>query len=161
MIAFASSFPGKIVAHEVAPGREIVVQKSGFLAAEAGVDLSIFFQKRIGSGIFGGEGFIMQKLSGRGMAFLEFDGHVVEYELQPGQQIVVDTGYLAAMDATCSMEIQSCSEEKACSTRSSADRDISGCRRCRFRMWQGFWHHFCRRRSKVAIWNIWVCWHLL
>ena len=98
---------GKIVAHEVAPGREIVVQKSGFLAAEAGVDLSIFFQKRIGSGIFGGEGFIMQKLSGRGMAFLEFDGHVVEYELQPGQQIVVDTGYLAAMDATCSMEIQS------------------------------------------------------
>ena len=92
---------------EVAPGREIVVQKSGFLAAEAGVDLSIFFQKRIGSGIFGGEGFIMQKLSGRGMAFLEFDGHVVEYELQPGQQIVVDTGYLAAMDATCSMEIQS------------------------------------------------------
>lgn len=107
MIAFASSFPGKIVAHEVAPGREIVVQKSGFLVAEAGVDLSIFFQKRIGSGIFGGEGFIMQKLSGRGMAFLEFDGHVVEYELQPGQQIVVDTGYLAAMDATCSMEIQS------------------------------------------------------
>ena len=107
MFAFASSFPGKIVAHEVAPGREIVVQKSGFLAAEAGVDLSIFFQKRIGSGIFGGEGFIMQKLSGRGMAFLEFDGHVVEYELQPGQQIVVDTGYLAAMDATCSMEIQS------------------------------------------------------
>ena len=71
MIAFASSFPGKIVAHEVAPGREIVVQKSGFLAAESGVDLSIFFQKRIGSGIFGGEGFIMQKLSGRGMAFLE------------------------------------------------------------------------------------------
>ena len=62
---------------------------------------------RIGSGIFGGEGFIMQKLSGRSMAFLEFDGHVVEYELQPGQQIVVDTGYLAAMDATCSMEIQS------------------------------------------------------
>lgn len=107
MIAFASSFPGKIIAHEIAPGREIVVQKSGFLAAEAGVDLSIFFQKRIGSGIFGGEGFIMQKLSGRGMAFLEFDGHVVEYELKPGQQIVVDTGYLAAMDASCSMEIQS------------------------------------------------------
>ena len=107
MIAFASSFPGKIVAHEVAPGREIVVQKSGFLAAESGVELSVFFQKRIGSGVFGGEGFIMQKLSGRGMAFLEFDGHVVEYELKPGQQIVVDTGYLAAMDATCSMEIQS------------------------------------------------------
>ena len=106
MIAFASSFPGKIVAHEVAPGREIVVQKSGFLAAESGVDLSIFFQKRIGSGIFGGEGFIMQKLSGRGMAFLEFDGHVVEYELQPGQQIVVDTGNVAGFSPTVTMDIQ-------------------------------------------------------
>ena len=106
--AFGRMFSGEsILQNTYTPGREIVVQKSGFLAAEAGVDLSIFFQKRIGSGIFGGEGFIMQKLSGRGMAFLEFDGHVVEYELQPGQQIVVDTGYLAAMDATCSMEIQS------------------------------------------------------
>ena len=82
------------------------VQKSGFLASEEGVDLSIFFQKKFGAGFFGGEGFIMQRLSGNGIAFLEFDGHVVEYELRPGQQIVVDTGYLAAMDATCSMEIQ-------------------------------------------------------
>ena len=107
LIAFASSFPGKIVAHEVAPGREIVVQKSGFLAAEAGVDLSIFFQKRIGSGIFGGEGFIMQKVSGQGTVFAEFDGHVVEYELNAGQEIVVDTGHLAAMDASCQIEIKS------------------------------------------------------
>ena len=107
MIAFASSFPGKIVAHEVAPGREIVVQKSGFLAAESGVDLSIFFQKRIGSGIFGGEGFIMQKVSGQGTVFAEFDGHVVEYELNAGQEIVVDTGHLAAMDASCQIEIKS------------------------------------------------------
>ena len=69
-------------------------------------DISIVFQKKFGAGFFGGEGFIMQRLSGNGIAFLEFDGHVVEYELRPGQQIVVDTGYLAAMDATCSMEIQ-------------------------------------------------------
>ena len=106
MIAFASSFPGQIVARQIAPGQELIVQKSGFLASEEGVDLSIFFQKKFGAGFFGGEGFIMQRLSGNGIAFLEFDGHVVEYELRPGQQIVVDTGYLAAMDATCSMEIQ-------------------------------------------------------
>ena len=80
--------------------------KSGFLASEAGVNLSVFFQKRFGSGLFGGEGFIMQRLAGEGMVFLEFDGHVVEYDLQPGQQIIVDTGYLAAMEATCSMDIQ-------------------------------------------------------
>ena len=106
MIAFASSFPGQIVARQIAPGKELIVQKSGFLASEEGVDVSIFFQKKFGAGFFGGEGFIMQRLSGNGIAFLEFDGHVVEYELRPGQQIVVDTGYLAAMDATCSMEIQ-------------------------------------------------------
>ena len=106
MIAFASSFPGQIVERQISPGQELIVQKSGFLASEEGVDLSVFFQKKFGAGLFGGEGFIMQRLSGNGIAFLEFDGHVVEYELRPGQQIVVDTGYLAAMDATCNMEIQ-------------------------------------------------------
>ncbi len=107
MIAFASSFPGSILDYQIAPGRELIVQKSGFLAAEAGVELSVFFQKKLGAGFFGGEGFIMQKLSGYGTAFLEFDGHVIEYGLQPGQQIVVDTGYLAAMESTCTMEIKS------------------------------------------------------
>ena len=106
LIAFASSFPGQIKAYEIGPGREIIVQKSGFLTAEAGVELSVFFQKKLGAGFFGGEGFIMQRLSGRGTAFLEFDGHIVDYELQPGQQIVVDTGYLAAMDSTCSIEVR-------------------------------------------------------
>ena len=91
---------------EIAPGKEIVVQKAGFLAAQESVELSIFFQKKLGSGLFGGEGFIMQKISGHGLAFLEFDGSVIEYVLQPGQQIVVDTGYLAAMEATCNMEIR-------------------------------------------------------
>ena len=106
MIAFASCFPGSILPYQISPGRELIVQKSGFLASEAGVNLSVFFQKRFGSGLFGGEGFIMQSLAGEGMVFLEFDGHVVEYDLQPGQQIIVDTGYLAAMEATCSMDIQ-------------------------------------------------------
>ena len=106
LIAFASSFPGSIRPFSIAPGREIVLQKSGFLAAEDTVELSVFFQKKLGSGLFGGEGFIMQRLSGQGLAFAEFDGHVVEYDLAPGQSIVVDTGYLAAMDATCSIDIQ-------------------------------------------------------
>ena len=106
MIAFASSFPGEIRAFEIGPGRELILQKSGFLAAESSVELSVFFQKKFGAGFFGGEGFIMQKLSGHGLAFAEFDGHVVEYDLRADQSIIVDTGYLAAMDATCTMEIQ-------------------------------------------------------
>lgn len=107
MIAFASSFPGSIKAYEIGPGQEMVFQKSAFLAGEAGVELSVFFNKKFSSGLFGGEGFIMQKISGHGIVFAEFDGHVVEYELMPGQQIVVDTGHLAAMTATCQMEIKS------------------------------------------------------
>ena len=106
MIAFGSSFPGSIRAIEVDPAHPVVVQKSGFLASEQGVELSIFFQKKLGAGVFGGEGFIMQKLSGRGTAFLEIDGHAVEYNLAPGQSIVVDTGNLAMMDATCSLEVR-------------------------------------------------------
>lgn len=105
-IAFASSFPGSIKAFEIEPGREIVVQKSGFLVSESGVELSVFFQKRLASGVFGGEGFILQKLSGRGTAFVEIDGYACEYNLAPGQSIVVSTGNLAAMDATCTMDIQ-------------------------------------------------------
>ena len=105
-IAFASSFPGSIRAFEIGPGQEIIAQKSAFLAGTSGVDLSVYFQKRLGSGFFGGEGFIMQKLSGNGLAFLEFDGYVKEYELQPGQQMVIDTGYLAAMTGSCQMEIK-------------------------------------------------------
>ena len=107
VIAFASSFPGSIIPFQITPGNSIVVQKRGFLAAEAGVELSVFFQKRMGAGFFGGEGFIMQKLSGQGMAFAEIDGSVVEYDLQPGQQIIVDTGYLAAMTESCQISIQS------------------------------------------------------
>ena len=106
MIAFASSFPGDIRVFEIAPGRELVLQKSGFLAGEESVELSVFFRKKLGAGLFGGEGFIMQKLSGRGLVFAEFDGHVMEYDLAAGQSMVIDTGYLAAMDATCSMDIQ-------------------------------------------------------
>lgn len=106
MIAFASSFPGSIRVFDLEPGRDIIVQKSAFLASEASVELSVHFRKKLSTGFFGGEGFIMQRLSGRGKAFVEMDGHMVEYKLEAGQSIVIDTGYLAAMDATCSMEIQ-------------------------------------------------------
>lgn len=106
MIAFASSFPGEIRPFELVPGKEIIVQKAGFLASESTVQLSTYVQKKFGSGFFGGEGFILQKLSGYGTAFIEIDGAVVEYTLGCGERIVLDTGYLAAMEASCSMEIQ-------------------------------------------------------
>ena len=104
-IAFASSFPGSILPFEIQPGKEIIAQKTAFLASTSGVQLSIAFQKKVAGGLFGGEGFIMQKLSGQGMAFLEIDGYVKEYELQAGQSMLVDTGYLAAMESTCTMDI--------------------------------------------------------
>lgn len=106
MIAFASSFPGSIRALEIAPGNSMIVQKSAFLASESTVELSMHFQKKFGAGLFGGEGFIMQKLSGRGIAFIEIDGYAVEYTLAQGQQMVLDTGYLAAMSESCTMEIK-------------------------------------------------------
>jgi len=107
MIAFASSFPGSIIPYEVTPGNGIIVQKSGFLAMEKGLELSIYFQKKLGKGFFGGEGFIMQKITGNGLVFLEIDGYCKEYELGVGESIVLDTGYLAAMSESCTMDIQS------------------------------------------------------
>lgn len=105
MIAFASSFPGSIRAFQITPGNDLICQKSAFLASEVGVELSMHFQKRLGAGFFGGEGFIMQRLSGNGIAFIEIDGYVKEYDLGPGQQIIIDTGYLAAMSSTCSVDV--------------------------------------------------------
>ena len=106
MIAFASSFPGSIIPYQVSEGNGIVVQKRGFLAMEKGLDLSVFFQKKLGRGFFGGEGFIMQRITGYGMVFLEIDGYCKEYNLGVGESIIVDTGYLAAMSDTCMMDIQ-------------------------------------------------------
>ena len=106
MIAFGSSFPGRILALTIAPGQEMIVQKSAFLAAQPGVELSIHFNKRLGVGLFGGEGFIMQRLSGRGVAFVEIDGELVEYELKAGEQLVVATGNVAGFTEGVRMEIQ-------------------------------------------------------
>ena len=106
-IAFAGSFPGSIRAIEITPDRPIIAQKSAFLASTDGVELSVHFQKKLGAGLFGGEGFIMQKISGNGIAFIEIDGASVEYELAPGQQIIVDTGYLAMAEASVNIDVQS------------------------------------------------------
>ncbi len=105
MIAFASSFPGSIRCYDVTPQEPLIVQKSGFLASEMGVELSVHFRKRFSAGFFGGEGFIMQKISGSGKVFVEIDGHAVEYNLREGQSIIVDTGNLAVMSASCTMDV--------------------------------------------------------
>lgn len=106
MIAFASSFPGSIIPVEVSDGNGIIVQKRGFLAMEKGLNLSVYFQKKLGSGFFGGEGFIMQKITGNGLVFVEIDGYCKEYVLGAGESIILDTGYLAAMSESCTMDIQ-------------------------------------------------------
>ena len=106
MIAFGSSFPGKILAVEVGSGRELILQKSAFLASQPTVELSIAFNKKLGVGFFGGDCFIMQRLSGYGMAFVEIDGDLVEYDLAPGQQLVVDTGNVAGFESTVTMDIR-------------------------------------------------------
>ena len=106
MITFGSSFPGKIVPIKLERGQEWILQKSAFLASESGVNLDIFFNKKFGAGLFGGEGFIMQRLSGQGVAFAEIDGELIEYELKAGQKMVIDTGYVAGFESSVSIDIQ-------------------------------------------------------
>lgn len=105
-LACSATFPGQILAVPVSASKTIVAQGSAFLACEKNVDMSIFFQKKLGSGLFGGEGFIMEKFTGEGMVFLEIDGSVVEYELAQGETKIINTGYLAAMDETVSIDVE-------------------------------------------------------
>lgn len=105
-IAFASSFPGSILPYHVTPGNDLIVQKRGFLAMESGLQLGIAFQRKFGAGLFGGEGFIMQRISGDGLVFVEIDGAVIKKELQPGEQLIVDTGFLAAYTGGCTIDVQ-------------------------------------------------------
>jgi len=106
MITFGSSFPGEIIPLEIGPGREMILQKSAFMAAESGVQLSVHFNKRFTTGMFSGEGFIMQKLSGQGTAFVEIDGDLMVYDLKPGEQLVVDSGNIAGFETTVHMEVK-------------------------------------------------------
>ncbi len=105
-IAFGTSVPGSIVALKISSGQTIICQKSAFLASYGNIELSTFFNKKIGVGIFGGEGFIMQKISGEGIVFIEIDGSSKEFTLAAGQQLVLSTGYLVLMDQTCTIDVQ-------------------------------------------------------
>lgn len=105
-ISFASSLPGEILEFNLNPGESIIAQKKAFLCAEKSVDMQMYFRKRFGAGLFGGEGFIMQKISGPGKVFLEIDGNIVKKELNPGETLKVDNGYVAAMTEGVSLEIE-------------------------------------------------------
>ena len=106
MLAMGSSFPGDILVLDVT-NNPIIAQKHAFLACETSVDMKIQFQRKLGAGFFGGEGFIMQSFSGNGKVILEVDGSVITYDLGAGESILVDTGCLALMTASCRMDIES------------------------------------------------------
>lgn len=106
-VAFASPFPGNIMAVKLDEvGGELICQKDSFLAAARGVQIGIALQKKIMTGLFGGEGFIMQRLTGDGWAFVHIGGTIVERALAPGEVLHVDTGCLAAMTADVDMDIE-------------------------------------------------------
>jgi len=106
-VAFAAPYPGKILAMDLRQlGGTLICQKDAFLCAARGVTLGIFFQRKLSVGFFGGEGFIMQRLDGEGLAFVHAGGTVVKRELQPGQTLLVDTGCLVAMTPNVNFEIQ-------------------------------------------------------
>lgn len=106
-VTFAGPYTGKIIPMNLAQlGGKIICQKDSFLCAAKGVDIGIEFQKKLGTGLFGGEGFIMQKLEGDGMAFVHSGGYIIEKDLQPGELIKVDTGCLVAFTQTVNYDIQ-------------------------------------------------------
>ncbi len=105
IIAFASEFPGKIIPLQLQQGQELICQKDAFMFAESSVNLAVHFRKKLGAGFFGGEGFILQKLTGPGQAFLEVAGEITEYNLQPGQMFKIDPGHIAAFDPSVNYSI--------------------------------------------------------
>ena len=105
-IGFASNFPGKVIPIKLDGANSIIGQKRSFLASEDSVEIDMYFQKNLGTGIFGGEGFILQKFTGNGMLFLEIDGEVIERYLEPGEVLFVDQGHIAAMDESIDFDIE-------------------------------------------------------
>lgn len=105
-IGFSSCTPGKIIPIRLNGSNTIIGQKNAFLAAEDGVDLDMHFRKKLGAGIFGGEGFILQKFSGTGLLFLEVDGEVIEHDLQAEEKLLVDPGHIAAMEESVEFDIE-------------------------------------------------------
>lgn len=105
-IGFAARTPGKIMPIRLNGSNTIIGQKNAFLAAEDGVNLDIYFRNKLGAGIFGGEGFVLQKFTGTGIVFLEIDGEVIEHDLQPGEKLLVDPGHIAAMEESVDFDIE-------------------------------------------------------
>lgn len=105
-IAFSACYPGKIIPIKLTGNNTIIGEKNAFLAAEDTVDIDIYFKKKLGAGLFGGEGFILQKFTGTGMLFLEIDGEVVEHDLQAGEYLLVNEGHIAAMEETVDFDIE-------------------------------------------------------
>lgn len=106
LIAFASEFPGKIIPLHLAPGQSMILQRDAFMCAEKTVSLDLHFRRSLGTGLFGGEGFVLQRVTGPGVAFAELDGEIVEYTLEPGQVMKVDTGHVAMYEPTVQFEIE-------------------------------------------------------
>lgn len=106
LVAFASEFPGKILPLHLAPGQSMVMQRDAFMCAEKSVSLEIHFRRQMGSGFFGGEGFVMQRVTGPGVAFAELDGEIVEYTLEPGQVLKVDTGHVAMFEPSVQFDVE-------------------------------------------------------
>lgn len=105
-IGFSARTPGKIIPIRLNGTNTIIGQKNAFLAAEKSVELNVYFKNRLGAGIFGGEGFILQKFSGNGIVFLEIDGEVIEHDLQAGEKLLVDPGHIAAMEESVNFDIE-------------------------------------------------------
>lgn len=105
-IGFSSCFPGQILEYDLKEGESIIAQKRSFLCAENTVDIAMQFRKKLGAGFFGGEGFIMQKITGPGKVFLEIDGSVIKKELQAGEKLKVDNGYVAIMTKDVKLDIE-------------------------------------------------------
>jgi uncharacterized protein (TIGR00266 family) len=105
-VAFATRVPGHIVPVEVGPGHEYLVHRHGFLCATAAIELGVGFQQSLGAGIFGGDGFLLQKLSGQGIAWLELSGEVIVKDLTPGETLRVHPGHVGAFQSSVSFQIQ-------------------------------------------------------
>lgn len=106
LIAFASEFPGKIVPLHLGAGQSLIMQRDAFMCAEKTVSLDIHFRRNLGTGLFGGEGFILQRVTGPGVAFAELDGEIVEYTLEAGQVLKVDTGHVAMYEPTVQFDVE-------------------------------------------------------
>lgn len=105
-IAFAADFPGKIVPLELAAGESVIMHKHAFLAAEASVTFAVTFTRRFGAGLVGGDGFVLQSVTGPGLAFAELDGDAIEYSLQAGEVLLVEPGHVAMFDPSVGFDVQ-------------------------------------------------------